>query len=65
MRVRQIDSVKNKLLRDFKQKDKKVDIGNFSLLRMFDIYWGSNPTELAEGKRSLRSSQQSASDSLK
>lgn len=60
MRVRQIDLLRNKSLRDFKQKDKNVDLRSLSFFRMFSFYWGSNPTELEEDKHSVSSNQPSA-----
>lgn len=43
----------NKLLQDFRRKNKTEDVNSFSLLRMFNAYLGSNPKELVEDRSSL------------
>jgi hypothetical protein len=53
MRVGQVGSLANKLLQDFRRKNKTSEVNSFSLLRMFSTYVGSNPKELMEGSGSV------------
>lgn len=66
MKVRQIDSAKNNhILRNLRRKDKKVDVSNSSLLRMFSVYRNSTQIKLAKGKHPAGMDRLSASDSVK
>jgi len=66
VKVRQIDSAKNNhRLRNFRRKNKKVDISSSSLLRMFSVYRNSTQAELAKGKHPAGMDRPSASDSAK
>ena len=53
MRVGHVGPLENKLLQDFRRKNKPGDVNNFSLFRMFSTYVGSNPKELMESSGSV------------
>ena len=66
MKVRQNDLIKNKnLLQNVNQKYRKTNLSSSSLLRMFNVYWGSTQVKLTEGKRSIDINQSAVSDSVK
>ena len=66
MKVRQNDLIKNKnLLQNVNQKYRKTNLSSSSLLRMFNVYWGSTQVKLTECKRSIDINQSSVSDSVK
>ena len=66
MRINRVNTtVKNILLRDFKQNNNKVGISDLSLLRMFSVYRGSVPKSLAEGSSLVKGGQPSVPGSVK
>ena len=64
MRIKRINTVKNILLRNFKQNNNKVGISELSLLRMFSIYRGSVPKSSAEGSSLMKGGQPSVPGSV-
>ncbi len=62
MRVGHVGPLGNKLLQDFRRKNKTGDLNNFSLFRMFSTYLGSNQKELMEGSGSVSIDRSLGSD---
>ena len=62
MRVENVGPLGNKLLQDFRRKNKAGDRNSFSLFRMFSAYLGSNQKELMEGSGSVSIDRSLGSD---